>query len=160
MTKVKDPIQKPRKPREDFFMRERANEGVVLHLRTPDGEETGEWLRVVGIDSDVFAKARVDSNRRVVDIIQAFSYEGDDPKEKEAAQERRKEALRQEERRLGASLVSAWSWDDPPTPESVYQLFTEAPQIYREVDELSCKRAAFFKRGSGSSPDTQKKSSS
>jgi hypothetical protein len=142
-----------------FFSREKANSGVLLRLRTLTGEPTGAWLRVVGVDSDIFRLEKVASQRRVVEIMKAFSTESKDQELLAELDGKRKEALEEEERRLSASLVSEWNLPNPFSVEAVMRLFKEAPHIYSAVDELAFKRERFFGLVLSNSPNTQSQSS-
>ena len=40
-----------------FFTRGKANEGVQLPLYLPDGSKSEHWVRILGVDSDIFRAA-------------------------------------------------------------------------------------------------------
>ena len=130
--------------KEAYFTRARANRGVKLPLLTPEGKDEGDWLWVLGIDSDAFREAKAELNRRIVGVASL----------KDEAEKKR--ATKEEEYRLIAALVTGWSFEDPYTPEAMMELLTEAPQIARTIDDFVYSRASFFRALSGSSPDTQK----
>lgn len=134
---------------EDFFTRSKANEGVNFPLYLPSGEKSEHWLRVRGVDSDRFRQAELNSKRDILRIMQI---------EDEAE---RDEAVVQSKCALISSLVVAWSFDRPCTPENVQAFFREAPQIMDAVDRAASKRALFFVgRSSNSLPTPSENSSS
>lgn len=114
----------------DFHSRKKANEGKKLLLKTPNGEVTEHWFRVVNCDSDVMAKAHADSRTALVE-----NKMGANP-DKEFS---RKAALE-----LVASAVVEWSFEEPLSKEAVREFLTEAPHIQSDVDDLIYDRKAFF----------------
>lgn len=132
---------------EAFFTRERANEGVVIPLYSPDGTKTEHWLRIRGVDSDVFREAEANSKR---DAFRVASIE--DIVE-------RGRAIKEAKLDLIASLVMEWSFDKECTFEAIKEFFRQAPQIADAVDQVASKRALFFEKRSSSSVSTPKRSS-
>lgn len=132
----------------EFFTRGRANEGVQLPLYHPDGTKSEHWVRILGIDSDVFRTAEAESRR------DAFRVAAIDDKQE------RSQAIAASKRRLVASLVVAWSFDGPCDLDSVEAFLVEAPQIMDAIDVAASRRALFFARGSSSSQPSQSTSSS
>ena len=127
-----------------YFTRSRANAGVILNIKTPEGGDAGDWLRVLGVDSDAFRDAKTATHRNLMVIAQM------------PTPEERKAATVDEELRLTATLVSGWSFDDPCTETSVLDFLREAPQVARQIDDLVYNRDRFFGVASSSLPDTQK----
>lgn len=130
-----------------FFTRGVANEGVQLPLYTPNGEKSEHWVRVLGVDSDSFRMAEADSKR------DAFRIAGIESREERAAE------ITKSKRRLIASLVAAWSFEQPCTVSNVEAFFLEAPQIMDAIDIAASKRALFFAGRSSSSQPTPSMSS-
>lgn len=124
---------------ESFFTRSIANEGIELPLYSPTGEKTEHWLRVRGIDSDEFRAAEASAKR---DAFQIASVE--DLVE-------RARLINESQRKLVASLVVGWSFEQECTPEAVMEFFREAPQIQEAVDRAASRRALFFAGRSSSS---------
>lgn len=122
-----------------FFTRQRANDGLELPLSLPDGTPTEHKITIYGIDSDAFRRAQADSHRRMLDI----AAKGD----KAAAEE----MVKNEKYILLASLVKAWTFDLPLTVESIANFLAEAPQIADQIDRVASDRRRFFKNGSSSS---------
>ena len=132
---------------EAFFTRERANEGVEIPLYTPDGTKTQHWIRIRGVDSDVFREAEANSKR---DAFRVASMED--------SLERAK-AIQEAKLNLIAALVISWSFEKECTLENVKEFFRQAPQIADAVDQVASKRALFFAKRSSNSASTPKPSS-
>lgn len=132
----------------DFFTREKANEGIQLPLYLPNGLKSEHWVRIIGIDSDTFRAADIEARRDAVRIAQI-----DDPKARE-------EAIAKSKRDLVAVLVIDWSFPSPCTHEEVSNFFKEAPQIMDAIDQAASRRALFFANGSSSSQPSPSTSSS
>lgn len=132
---------------DEFFTREKANEGIQVPLWRPDGTKSEHWVRIVGIDSDVFRQADAEARRDAIRIAQL-----------ESGSERAMEIARSK-RRLIAHLVVAWSFDQECTVENVEQFFVNAPQIMDAIDVAASKRTLFFAARSSSSQPSQSTSS-
>lgn len=127
---------------EDFFTRQRANEGIQLPLFAPgSNEKTGHWLQVRGVDSDEFRNANVLSQRN---LRNAFE-DGKVPSEQFHLDQKRL---------LVASLISGWSFDAEFNQENLIEFLTNAPQIEEAVNQIATRRNLFFKNGSTASTDT------
>ena len=131
---------------EQFFTRDKANEGIKLPLFEPTGEPTDHYLIVRGVDSDEFRRSQARLNREVVKVSDL------DEKEREA----RFGVLQTE---LVASLVSEWSFEDECTPESVKQFLLKAPQIQDAINVFAGRRSYFFAKRSSDSTSTPEVSS-
>lgn len=127
---------------EDFFTRDRANEGIELPLFLPgSSEKSGHWLRVRGVDSDEFRTAQVLSQRN---LREAFDN-GKVPTEKFHIDQKRL---------LVAALVAGWSFPKEFNQENLIEFLTNAPQIEEAVNQIATRRNLFFKTGSTASTDT------
>lgn len=124
---------------EEFFTRSKANEGIQVPLWRPDGTKSEHWIRIRGLDSDIFREADAQSRRELMTIAAK-----DDLDERAAD-------LALLKRRLTAHLVIAWSFDKECTVESVMAFFLEAPQIMDAIDNAAGKRSLFFASASSSS---------
>lgn len=134
---------------DEFFTRNKANEGLQLPLYRPDGKKSDHWVRVLGVDSDTFRRADAESRRDAFRIAQI-----EDVSE-------RSQAIADSKRRLVAALVVAWSFDKPCNVDTVEEFFREAPQIMDAIDMAASKRALFFaSRSSGSEPSPSTSSAS
>ena len=119
---------------QEFFTRERANNGIRVPLHFPDGSLSEHWLQIGGVDSDAFRAAELKAKRYAIDIAQIES-EG----EKAAA-------IRKTELECVASLILGWSFEEPLTIENVVKFLTEAPQIADMVNRLAAKRSEFYSK--------------
>jgi hypothetical protein len=134
------------------FTRTHANAGAKLVLRDPKGVDTGDWLIVLGADSDAFQKAK----RRNIRNLQSIMAQGDkQTKDTEAFQKIQDDNILD----LQVSLVSGWSFEEDCTPENVKKLFQEAPYIADLVDTFAMDRANFLKLSGPSSSPTPETSS-
>lgn len=131
----------------EFFTRERANEGIQVPLWRPDGTKSEHWVRIIGIDSDAFRQADAEARRDAIRIAQI-----------ESPSERSMEIARSK-RRLIAHLVVAWSFDKECNLEAVEEFFAQAPQIMDAIDIAASKRTLFFAARSSSSQPSQSTSS-
>lgn len=133
---------------EAFFTRGKANEGLQLPLYLPSGEKSEHWVRVRGVDSDIFRAADAEARREV------FTIAALEDKEAKAT------AIADSKRRLVAALVADWSFAQECTIENVMAFLKEAPHIMDAIDLAAGKRALFFGKGSSSSQPSQSTSSS
>lgn len=130
---------------EEFFTRDRANEGVKVPLFYPDGRPSDHHLYVRSKLSDHFRIAEQAAYRKATDIAQIED------------QDEQAEAFRDLTLDTIASLVSGWSFDKECTQENVKEFLQQAPQIADMVDQLAKKKALFFGNKSNcskSSPDS------
>ena len=121
---------------EDFYTRDKANEGQRLPLRTPDGQPTDHWLQVRHVWSDAFQSAEEASMREIQERIVAL---GDKAADADIAK-----AKREGTNRLLASLVSEWSFDEPCTPDAVAAFLDKAPQIAEQINRFAADAKRFF----------------
>lgn len=131
---------------DEFFTRDKANEGIQVPLWRPDGTKSDHWVRIIGIDSDVFRQADAEARRDAIRIAQLDGSE------------RSGEILRTK-RRLIAHLVVAWSFPAECNVDNVAEFFTNAPQIMDAIDTAASKRTLFFATRSSSSEPSPSTSS-
>lgn len=126
---------------EKFFTRDVANEGIEIPLYLPGTDtKSGEWIRIRGVDSDEFRLADLQAKRN----LRKFSESGV-----------LSDSVHQDEmRRLIASLVISWSFEQECNPKAVEEFLKNAPQIQDAINQLASKRALFFKNGSTGSVNT------
>jgi len=136
-----------------FFTRGGSNTGVRVPIRLPNGDESDEWLNVLGIDSDQWREAYAEAKRAAITI--ATLGKDENGKEAPEARDVRRKALREEELKLDASLVSGWSFQEECTRETVIELLREAPYLVQIIDNVSSDRARFLGVKSSNSPSTQ-----
>jgi len=123
----------------DYYTRDAANKGIKVDLVKPDGEDSGDYLRILGADSDRFRAA---SNDRAMDAIDIINTK--DPKEREEKELAHRISLI-------ASLVVDWSFDEPCTQAAVEEFLLNAPAIRDQIDQTAADRKRFLANGSPSS---------
>lgn len=156
MTKPKQaPVASASQTMDKFFTRKAHNEGIKLPLILPSGEETEHWLRIRGIDSDVFKAANAEVKRKMLMKAQDVLEKGG-PDAKAAFSDTEREEGRLE---VLASLVITWSFEAPCEKENIMNFLREAPQIASKIDELAGNRRLFFLTSSNSSTLSQSQSS-
>lgn len=145
-----------------FFTREKANAGIKLELKLPDGTPTECWIKVRGVDSDAYKKAAAEMRLRALALMGS-----DNEEDKAKLQDMAKGELHKSELlEMHASLVADWyilDEDDKPipfTPENVRTFLREAPQIAEQINEVSTRRKLFFGKSLKSSTPTPEPSSS
>ena len=114
----------------DFHSRAKANVGKKLFLRTPDGEITESWIRVVNCDSDVMTKAHADFRTLAVENKMKGTPDPD--------------FQRKATEKIVATAVVEWSFEEPCDVDTVCAFLAEAPHIRDEIDTLIYDRKAFF----------------
>jgi hypothetical protein len=120
-----------------YKTRARANEGVRVQLVDPSTGKVGDdWVEVVSSLSDAFRDAR---DKALQDAGETAAM-GD--------QAKRKEAMAEVKACMHASLVRAWSFEEPCTPENVREFLKEAPQVSDAVTIAADDHRRFFGNGS------------
>lgn len=114
-----------------------------MPLPLPNGENSKEWLLVVGPDSTAFAAAAAKLNRDLARCRQV-----QDEKEREQASA---EAMLDYEQ----ALVVGWSFEEPFAPEAVREFLRNAPRVAAQVTHLATDVRHFFGPASPSSTDGQ-----
>jgi hypothetical protein len=122
-----------------FFTREKANKGLPMPLKFPDGTDSGKTLHVLGVDSDTFRAASARKSRRLLEV----SAELESKKDANTT-ERLEEEMEKANVELLASVVTGWDLDTPFTPENVRKLLTESRTVMQQVDLFAGDRASFF----------------
>lgn len=130
---------------EQFFTKEKANNGIEIPLSLPDGSATEYYLLIRGVDSDHFREAEADSLRKALDIKQTLEEKDQTP------------AFDDLKVWLIAQLVLDWNLPEECNEENIIKLFLNAPQIKDEVNRIAGDRKIFFKKSSKSSMTSQKK---
>ena len=123
---------------EQFYTRDKANEGIKVPLHAPDGTKTEHWLLIRGVDSDEFRRAEAEAQRKLA----TFAADKD-KSELEKIYDELFSGLR-------AHLVARWSFDKECTIEAVTELFKNAPQIADMANRIGGNRSLFFASKSSS----------
>lgn len=117
---------------QDFFTRQKANDGKKEFLYYPDGTASAHWIIIRGVDSDNFRDAETAAKRKLIEISQIED------------EQERNEAYKNQEVSCIASLIAGWSFDEELTTENVIKLLKEAPQIAEMVNRYAARRGDFF----------------
>jgi len=129
---------------EAFYTREPANTGKRVPLLHPDGSPSEHWLQVRSRWSDEFMQARDRALQSAATLP--------DGERTEAAKALQLDVL--------ASLVAAWSFEQPCNAANVREFLSNAPQIAERVDKFAGNDARFFGTGSLSSTSGPRPNSS
>lgn len=128
------PAAAERDPMEVFMVRERANLPQRERLTHPTTmQPTEHWLDIVSSLSDSFRAARDSAMQKAVSISAI------------ANDEKRREATKESQLEMAASLVAGWSFSKPCTKDNVMKFLREAPQVYNMVLRVSDENERFFK---------------
>lgn len=130
---------------EDFFTREKSNEGIIVPLGLPDGTPTEHWIKIRGIDSDAFRKAEAESKRKMMEFARDLADKKLTP---EQEREARQAFVDQSRLELIAALAFEWSFPVELNKERIIKFLTEAPNQADILDRLAYDRVAFFKKKS------------
>lgn len=115
-----------------------ANAGARMKIADASGNETDDWLHLLGIDSDTFQKASKQMRRTMLAYMEKHNGA-------KMSDEGYNALTIEEQRRLQVVLVQDWSFEEPCTPENVLALFKAAPFIGEQVDNFAGKRERFVK---------------
>lgn len=116
-----------------FYTLENSIKGATLQLKFPDGTASGQSIVLRGTDSPEFQKASREKARERVKILTLPEAEQD-------------QAFESATRRLLAALVISWTLDAKVTPDSIDDLFVNAPHVMKQVDDFCVNRANFFNK--------------
>lgn len=140
-----------------FFTRAKANEGIKIELKYPDGTPTDFWIRVRGVDSDAYKKAIAEMRARAMEL-----FGSEDAGSKKKIKDMSQGEIHEDELlNIHVALVADWNIEDdngkplPCTPEEIKKFLREAPQIADQINEVSTRRKLFFGKslnGSTSQP--------
>lgn len=136
----------------EFHTKDRANEGVEMPLYTPTGEKSDHWLKILGVDSDAYAKAE-SAMIRAQPAIKAEAKLLETDEERVAFADEKQEYWKN---KILASVIVDWSSDEPCTEENVIEFLTKAPQIAKAVDTFISDRRIFFSLGQANLKNSQK----
>lgn len=120
----------------DFFTRPHANKGAKMELTDPlTGKPSGEYLTVIGLESDAFTAALTAKRKRSIEILAIPAEE-------------REKAEEDNDLSLYTALVTGWSFKEDFTQEGLKSLLREAPQVKMAVDKFASNIANFISRQS------------
>ena len=128
---------------EEFFTREKANNGIELPLVRPDGEPTEHTITVLGIESDEYQKVMTGIKRGFIRIEAKAKAIEDEAERLEYIENEQHE----NELLVLAALVGGWTFEQELTHENKVKFLREAPQIAESINKAACSRKLFFPKG-------------
>jgi hypothetical protein len=141
---------------DEFFTRDKANEGVTLPLFRPDdGAKTEHWLKILGVDSDAYFKAETAMRRAMPGVeAEAKSLNGSEEQLTFIA-----EKQKEWQRKILAAIIADWSFDKECNEANKIEFLSNAPQIAKAVDAFVSDRRLFFRLGQDSLKTSQEANS-
>src|SRR6266705_5659114 len=133
----------------DFYTVPKSEAGVAVPLLDSKGEDSGEWLTVIGLDSKKYAKASAVLNRELAAMNVALP--ANKPENAEARDMKSDELMLD----YVTQLVVGWSFDDVCTPASLREFLSNAPGILYQIPNYAQDRSRFFGLASLSSTPGQ-----
>ncbi len=115
----------------DHFTRDKANEGVRVPLLL-GLKDTGDWIHVVGTESDRYRTARDKYFRGLRDVSRLPDGPG---------KEDSKSAL---SLALDAVYITDWSFDEECTEDNIIEALTGAPQIRDALNIMAITRGDWY----------------
>lgn len=112
----------------DFFFADKHAAGTLMPIPLPNGEDSGEWLRVIGPASDDGVKAGREYHRAYFAVKEELAPLDAECKEKNdwtrynAEYNWRADELNDA---LALAVVTEWSFDEPFSKEALRTLLTE-----------------------------------
>jgi hypothetical protein len=116
----------------DFYTRSAHNSAKKMILLTPNGEETDEFMMILGSESDEARKAKNLALRDAAIHLAEKSLDEDVNEELTV--------------RMLAAHIDSWSFNEELTINSAISFLTEAPYIRDQVDRFSGKNSVFFEK--------------
>lgn len=112
----------------DFFFADKHAAGTIMPIPLPGGEDSGEWLRVVGPASDVGVQAGRDYHRAYFAVKEELAPLDAECKEKNdwtrynAEYNWKADELNDA---LAVAVVTDWSFDEPFSKDALQKLLNE-----------------------------------
>lgn len=130
---------------EDFYTREKANQGRTVDVPGPDGKPCGVKFIIHSSDCDAFRRGKAGVLSKGLDIANL-------------PEDKRTEAVEKLNLEMVALCVSGWEgMDESFSQDALVTLFQNAPYLAAFVERIADNRSLFFGSGSGSSLSSQKK---
>ena len=128
---------------EEFFTRDKANEGIKLPLYLPTGEKSEHTMTILGVDSDEYHKAMITIKRSLFQVESSADIIEDKVERLKYLDGKQVE----NERIVIAALISDWSLEQECSTENKLNFLTNAPQIAEAINRAACSRKLFFGKG-------------
>jgi len=104
-----------------------------MSLLSPSGELTDEWIEVIGIESHKMRGRKNELYREIAESTkEGTKFTG--------------EVQDQFNKKLLATAVTGWSFEEECNEENVIQFFTDAPQIQEAVDAFCVDNGNYFEK--------------
>jgi hypothetical protein len=127
----------------EFFTRDKANEGVEVPLYLPTGAKSKHWLKLLGVDSGAYALATA----RMRQALQGIQAEAGKIEDKEARFVFVNGKQEEWKNRVLSACIPAWSFETECTEAEKLKFLEAAPQIANIVDTFIADRRLFFGMG-------------
>ena len=128
---------------EQFYTRDKANEGIELPLYLPTGIKSKDSLTVLGVDSDTYNRVNIDEQRKFSKRVEAAALIEDDTERKVFMDEKEDESKVV----ILSALIKDWTFDQECTEENKVQFLKNAPQIAEAINKFAADRKRFFGKG-------------
>jgi hypothetical protein len=132
--------------------REGSDQGQKMEVLGPDGAPCGEYMIIRGVDASAYRNAQRLFRRAIIKFREEKGSASIESEEYQLF-------IETEQKKMTSALVASWSFSEDCTPESVLQLFTEAPYVADQVDTFAGKRERFAGSWPKPSEPTQKEKS-
>lgn len=122
----------------DFFFADKHAAGTRMPILLPSGEDSGEWLQVVGPDCDQAiraGRAYTAAVRRVDEELAPLDKECEAINNWSRYNDERSYRIEDLNKQLAAELVTAWSFDNPFSKEALSELLNQYRGLANAVAE-------------------------
>lgn len=126
----------------DFYYADRHAIGTKMPILLPNGEDSGEWLTVIGPDCDQAVKAGrayTAAVRKVDDDLRQLEKECEAINSYAKYNDQRSYLLEDLNKDLAAEIVTGWSFDDEFSKASLVALFNQYRGLAAAVAEHHIK---------------------
>jgi len=128
----------------DFFTKPAAEAGCKLPVKAPDGSDTGDWVEIVGTESDQFRQAKIVAEREA--FAETVRFKASERGGENPCKHDSDGVLRDINTRLIASTIVSWSFDDDCTDDNKIALLDNAEYIRDLVNTSAADNGTFFKK--------------
>ncbi|MGV8864107.1 MAG: hypothetical protein ACOH2T_23425 [Pseudomonas sp.] len=118
---------------QDFYVKQKAEEGRRVDLSNPDGTPSGHWMVVRSVLSSQYEEAFKQISRAALDDVMRIASAGD----RAAVTLMTKTLGRSRKARLVASLIADWSLDCDCSEQEKTRLLVSAPRLRRQIERVS-----------------------
>lgn len=122
----------------DFYFADKNEAGTMMPILLPSGEDSGEWLQVMGPDCDAAIKAGREYTteyRRLQDSLSELDAKCKEKGDWTEYNEQLNYGVEPLNIALAVKIVTGWSFEDEFSKEAVHKLLTQ----YRGLAEAVAK---------------------